>query len=77
MSGVDIIEAVMRDSNRILPVSPCSTDFHGISDVCMSVPTLLNRQGVNNYHQHPGLRQGARRLKRSAETPRKPPPSSA
>lgn len=39
MSGVDIIEAVMRDSNRILPVSSMLHDFHGISDVCMSVPT--------------------------------------
>ena len=37
MSGVDIIEAVMRDSNRILPVSSMLHDFHGISDVCMSV----------------------------------------
>ena len=44
MSGVDIIEAILRDSNRILPVSSMLKDFHGISDVCMSVPTLLNRR---------------------------------
>ena len=48
MSGVDIIEAVLHDTNRILPVSSMLKDFHGISDICMSVPTLLNRQGVNN-----------------------------
>ena len=48
MSGVDIVEAVLRDTNRILPVSSLLDDFHGISDVCMSVPTLLNRNGVNS-----------------------------
>ena len=30
MSGVDIIEAVMRDSNRILPVSSMLHAFHGV-----------------------------------------------
>ena len=48
MSGVDIIEAVLHDANRILPVSSMLDDFHGISGVCMSVPTLINRQGVNS-----------------------------
>ena len=74
MSGVDIIEAVLKDSNRILPVSSMLHDFHGISDVCMSVPTLLNRSGVNTAihtpvsdrelaalkrYQHPGVRSRA------------------
>ena len=68
MSGVDIIEAVMRDSNRILPVSSMLHDFHGISDVCMSVPTLLNRQGVNNTINTPVSDKELAALKRSAET---------
>ena len=68
MSGVDIIEAVMRDSNRILPVSSMLHDFHGISDICMSVPTLLNRQGVNNTINTPVSDKELAALKRSAET---------
>ena len=68
MSGVDIIEAVMRDSNRILPVSSMLHDFHGISDVCMSVPTLLNRSGVNTAINTPVSDRELAALKRSAET---------
>ena len=70
MSGVDIIEAVLHDANRILPVSSMLDDFHGISDVCMSVPTLINRQGVNSRINTPGVRPRARRaeaLRRDAE----------
>ena len=68
MSGVDIIEAVMRDSNRILPVSSMLHDFHGISDVCMSVPTLLNRSGVNTAINTPVSDRELAALTRSAET---------
>ena len=68
MSGVDIIEAILRDSNRILPVSSMLKDFHGISDVCMSVPTLLNRKGVNTAINTPVSDRELAALKRSAET---------
>ncbi len=68
MSGVDIIEAVLHDTNRILPVSSMLKDFHGISDICMSVPTLLNRQGVNNTINTPVSDKELAALKRSAET---------
>ena len=78
MSGVDIIEAVLHDTNRILPVSSMLKDFHGISDICMSVPTLLNRQGVNNTINTPVSDKELAALKRSArDSRRKPPPSSA
>ena len=68
MSGVDIIEAILKDSNRILPVSSLLSDFHGISDVCMSVPTLLNRNGVNSRINTPVSDHELAELKRSAET---------
>ena len=62
------IEAVLHDTNRILPVSSMLKDFHGISDICMSVPTLLNRQGVNNTINTPVSDKELAALKRSAET---------
>ena len=68
MSGVDIIEAILRDTNRILPVSTLLDDFHGISNVCMSVPTLLNRSGVNSRINTPVSDQELAALKRSADT---------
>lgn len=59
---------LLHDTNRILPVSSMLKDFHGISDICMSVPTLLNRQGVNNTINTPVSDKELAALKRSAET---------
>ncbi|MGO5287487.1 L-lactate dehydrogenase [Pseudoscardovia suis] len=68
MSAVDIVESILRDSNRILPVSSLLDDFHGISDVCMSVPSVLNRKGVNTRINTPLSDDELAALKRSAET---------
>lgn len=68
MSAVDIVESILQDSNRILPVSSLLDDFHGISDVCMSVPSVLNRKGVNTRINTPLSDDELAALKRSAET---------
>ncbi|SCC00375.1 L-lactate dehydrogenase [Bifidobacterium bohemicum] len=68
MSGIDIVEAILNDTNRILPVSSWLNDFHGISDVCMSVPTLLNRSGVNSQINTPLTDHELELLQRSAVT---------
>ena len=65
MSGVDIIDTAtscMSNGTSMLH------DFHGISDVCMSVPTLLNRSGVNTAINTPVSDRELAALKRSAET---------
>lgn len=59
---------MLKDSNRILPVSSMLKDFHGISDVCMSVPTLINRHGVNTAINTPVSDRELAALNRSAET---------
>ncbi len=41
-----ICEAVFRDEDRVLSVSSYLDDYHGISDVCLSVPSIVDRQGV-------------------------------
>lgn len=41
-----IIEAVLNDEHRIMSVSSRLTDFYGIGDVCLSVPSLVDRRGV-------------------------------
>lgn len=42
-----IIEAVLYDEHQVLPVSSLLTGYHGISDVCLSVPSVVNRTGVS------------------------------
>jgi L-lactate dehydrogenase len=38
--------AILRDHNTVLTVSSLTNDYHGISDVCLSVGTIVNRTGV-------------------------------
>lgn len=68
MSAVDIVESILKDSNRILPVSSLLDDFHGISDVCMSVPSILNSKGVNTRLNTPLSDGELAALQRSADT---------
>ena len=46
LSAARIVEAVLRDESVILPVSSVLTNYLGVSDVALSVPTIVNRQGA-------------------------------
>jgi L-lactate dehydrogenase len=41
-----IVEAIVRDERRILPVSTARTDFHGIAKTAFSFPTVIGSEGV-------------------------------
>ncbi|MGB6300007.1 MAG: L-lactate dehydrogenase [Rivularia sp. (in: cyanobacteria)] len=43
----DIVKAILRDQNRVFTVSSFVEDFYGIKDVCLSLPTVINRRGVD------------------------------
>ena len=47
LAGSRIIEAVLGDERRVLPVSSLLTDYRGISDVCLSVPSIVGANGVS------------------------------
>lgn len=40
-----IIESIVRDERRVMPVSTLLDDWQGIGDVCLSVPTVVSREG--------------------------------
>jgi L-lactate dehydrogenase len=42
----EIVEAIMRDENAVLTVSTLVDGDHGIDDVYLSLPSVLNRRGV-------------------------------
>lgn len=46
---VRIVGAVLRDENSVLPVSTMIDDFAGIDDVCLSLPCVVNGQGVQQF----------------------------
>ncbi len=41
-----IVESILRNENAILTVSSLIQDYYGISDVCLSVPSIVNREGI-------------------------------
>ena len=41
-----VIEAVTRNERRVLPVTTYHDAYLGIEDVCMSVPTIVGREGA-------------------------------
>jgi L-lactate dehydrogenase len=43
----DIVQAILRDQSRVLTVSSFIDDIYGIKDVCLSLPTVVNRQGAS------------------------------
>jgi len=42
----EVVHAVALDSRRILPVSSLVSGIYGMNDVCISVPTVVGRGGV-------------------------------
>ncbi len=41
-----IVQAILRNQHRVMTVSSLIKDFHGIQDVCLSLPMVVNRQGA-------------------------------
>jgi L-lactate dehydrogenase len=46
---VKISRSILRNESSILPVSTLITDYYGLSDVCISIPSVVNIKGVDQY----------------------------
>jgi L-lactate dehydrogenase len=46
LASARVVEAVVNDEHRVMPVSSLLTDYYGISDVCLSVPTMVSHDGA-------------------------------
>ncbi len=79
-----IVEAILRDQYTILSVSSLVENYYGITNVCFSLPTVINRNGIERVlhlqldeHEQNLLRKSASVLedtiarlgRRSATTP--------
>ncbi|MFZ2526631.1 MAG: L-lactate dehydrogenase [Rhodococcus sp. (in: high G+C Gram-positive bacteria)] len=70
LSTARIIEAVLRDQHRVLPVSTLHTDSDDLSGVCLSLPTVVDSRGATRVldvamsdEERVGLRASARTLR--------------
>jgi L-lactate dehydrogenase len=48
LSIAEVIRAIALDSKQILPVASLVTGTYGLRDVCLSVPSVVGRKGVEN-----------------------------
>jgi len=73
LAAARILEALMRDENRVLTVSGLLEDYDGISDVCLSVPRVVSSKGMSgaiavglSNEERAALRRSADTLRQSA-----------
>jgi len=68
LSGARIVEAILRDEGRILPVSSLLDNYRGISGVALSVPSVVDARGVAKVIDVPYSVDEMRMLEASAAT---------
>ncbi|MFN3194143.1 MAG: lactate/malate dehydrogenase family protein [Aureliella sp.] len=71
----DVIDSIILDSNKILPVSSVQSGCYGIRDVALSVPTVVGRSGAVDKieldlwpKEMQGLRNSGNSLRPTLET---------
>jgi len=64
---IRITAAILRDQNTVFSVSTFIRDYYGISNVCLGLPAVLNREGVDRVLRLELSAEEAGGLRRSAE----------
>ncbi len=69
-----IVEAILRDQSTVLSISSLMNGFYGIKDVCLSLPTIVDRGGVEkvlhlelNAKEMEGLKKSAEVLRQNIQ----------
>jgi L-lactate dehydrogenase len=68
LSSARIIEAIRGDQRRVLPISTVQTGAYGISDVCLSLPTIVWSDGADEVLEVPVSDTELQGLQSSAKT---------
>ena len=66
-----IVEAILRNQSTVLSVSHLVQDYYGINDVCLSLPALVNRGGVQKLLRIELSEQEVEQLRHSADVLRR------
>jgi L-lactate dehydrogenase len=67
LSLTKIVESIVRNENSILTISCYLENYHGIEDVCLSVPAVVNRDGVKKIIDLPLDEKEEKAFRKSAE----------
>jgi L-lactate dehydrogenase len=53
LSAARIVEAILNDEKAVLPVSSVLANYHGVSGVALSVPTVVGASGIERVIEVP------------------------
>ncbi|MHC1739969.1 MAG: hypothetical protein AB9897_02540 [Anaerolineaceae bacterium] len=67
MGLVRICEAILRGQHTVLSVSTLINDYYGINDIYLSLPCVIDRNGVNKFLRLPLDEKEITGLQKSAE----------
>lgn len=67
LAVTQIVQAILRDQNRVLTVSCLNSGMYGIEDVYLSLPAVVNRHGVNRIFRLSLSTEEEQQLKHSAQ----------
>ncbi|HTZ96235.1 MAG TPA: L-lactate dehydrogenase [Terriglobales bacterium] len=62
-----ITQAILRNQRTVLSVSSLIRDYHGLNDVCFSLPTVIDRGGVEQVIQLELDAEETEKLRQSAQ----------
>ncbi|WP_273652554.1 L-lactate dehydrogenase [Cellulomonas fimi] len=63
-----VVEAVVNDERRVMPVSSLVSGYRGIDDMCLSVPTMVSHAGAGTLLPTPMTDDEVAALRHSADT---------
>ena len=66
--ATDIVEAVLFNQNKILPVSSRLENWNGVNNVCLGTPAVIGREGVIKSWEIELPQNEKEKLQKSAET---------
>jgi L-lactate dehydrogenase len=62
-----ITQAILRNQNTVLSVSSLIENYYEISNLCLSLPTVVNRSGIEQVLRLELAKEEVEKLRRSAE----------
>jgi len=63
-----IVESILRDENAILTVSSLLQDYYGVRGICLSVPSIVNHEGIRGVLRLPLNKDELESFRKSAST---------
>lgn len=68
LAVTDIVKAILRNQNRIMTVSTYVDLMYGLPEICISLPSIVNREGVTKVMNFSLAENEKKLLQKSAQT---------